>query len=286
VFAFYQLFSLAVFLCSFFVSPIFAIAIEKERFVTFLKEYDASQNKFGGKVAYALEKNCPDFAQFLLLGGENYGLYQTTYPFTGFISGMDNRNLLNRHLNQPLITAIRNGYTEVAILMIQMGGGNVEEYKIEVVPQGGEMEVGRKNAMIAAIEANNYDVVASLLASGFDVNTKTALNPPLKKYIPSYQDRNVYKTPLFQAIELQRLDIAELLLKYGADVEMVSRHTGSPLLKAVEDNFIEGVLLLSRYGANSLRHDNSALSPMDYAIQKNYFDIVDILFDAATNEIK
>ena len=254
-----------------FTSP--TLALEKDKFVLFIKEYNASQNKYSGKIAYAIENNQPDIAEFLLLRGESVGQYSETYPLDDNHPDK-NKNYSNIHMKHSLLTAIKKGYTEIAILMIQQGNQNAEEYRLEcdIAPySGSRREVKRKNAMFIAIEHNNDDVARALLSAGFDANARSTLVPT---------------TPLLFAIQHKNLKIAELLLRNGADVEMISKIPGlppifedSPLMKAVEDNFVEGVHLLLQYGADPLEHYNND-SPMDRAIQKGCFDIVDLLFNA------
>lgn len=286
------------FLCFFFTSSVFSL--EKERFVAFLKEYDAIGNKYNGKIVYAIENCYPDVAEFLILRGEEIISYQTTYS----ISAGDNKKIFGYYTKHPLITAIGKGYTNVAILLIQIGHWKAEEYRYEYhesVPSCKGYQVGRKNVMGAAIECHNYDVVLSLLIYGFDPNNSGPLNPIQSvfwgSFPPSFpDDRTFYSTPLLQAIESKKLNIAELLLKHGATVDKVSRSPckiednsfsfsinfyGSPLLKAVNDNFIEGVLLLLSYEANPLVYaDVVSMSPLELALKKGYSDIFDLLFDA------
>ena len=268
--------------------------MEKDRWVTFLKQYDSDQFKYYSKVSYAIENSYPDIAEYLILKGESYGQYPVSYLLPAEHLEKDKADPINFHFRHPLITAIRKGYTSIALLLIQTGDLKAEEYKIE-----NKVEIDRKNAMIAAVEENDRDVVLALLQAGFDVNNNSTLNPnPIGPGGQKYRDQSFYSTPLLHAIKLKKLDIAELLLQHGADVEKESSSEclfemlpyggkinffGSPLLKAVDEYFLEGISLLLRYGANPLQHVNNHPSPLDRAVQKGYEDIVDLLFNVMAN---
>lgn len=239
---------------SFFYSSI--SALEKDRLIDFLSEYDVTNKKCGGKIAYAIENCYPDVAEFLILNNENYFRYVDVYYFSDDL----NKKRPNFYYKHPLISAIMNGYTELAILMINLGDINSEEFKSEYYDALTNKQncVERKNAMRIAIDKNNYEVILSLLLAGFDVNVSNALNEPT---YPNRKDDSVYITPLVQAIAEKKLDIAKLLLNHGAEVEKASsssyffesssqtKFVGSPLLKAVDDNFMDGILLLLSWGS-------------------------------------
>lgn len=282
-----------------FYFSIFSIdALEKDKLVSFLKEYDASQEKYSGKIAFAIERKYPDVAEFLIQQGESINEYAIRYPLSFNPEEYKlSSDLQNVYIKHPLTTAIRNGYNDVAHLMIHLGIGNkAEEYKIEYKKQFGaaRVEIERKNAMYIAIEEgqDSYDIVLNLLENGFDVNTNKNISPLNKPYAKPgfeflYQCNSVYITPLLQAIAKKKLDICVLLLDHGAKVDMVSQSpyiyenngyrysfSGTPLLKAVDDDFIQGVLLLLSYGANP------SVDALERATQKDHLDIVDVLYDA------
>lgn len=102
-------------------------------------------------------------------------------------------------------------------------------------------------ALIAALNANDVDCLAKLLAAGEDPK------PPFK---PGYT-----YTPLDAAVGLLQnvgsgrvpisVDAVVLLLRYGADVNAWDEpHTTTPLLTAVTDNQTEALRLLLAVGAD------------------------------------
>lgn len=287
---------LFTYLLSLFFIPLHAL--QKERLILFLQEYNLSENKCNGKVAYAIENGFIDVAEFLLLKGESINRYNETYLCSDEVykRGLAS-HVRNTYIKHPLITAIRKNYKNLAILMIQMGVVNsAEELKLEYYNTYAQREIEHKNAMYVAIESDDsYEIVLGLLSAGFDPNTSQALT---KSGSTNYylQDHSIYTTPLLKAIEMKKLNIAELLLNYGADIEKTSgsysywrppgystNFYGTPLLKAVDDNFIEGVTFLLNYGANPISESFNAL---DLAIKKGYWDIVDILSSVAVRDKK
>lgn len=294
-----------LFIFTFLMITNLSFALEKDRLISFLQEYNASNEKYNGKVTYAIEKGYADVAEFLILKGESIEQYNERYPLS--FNPAEYKlasHLQNVYIKHPLITAIRKGHKAVALLLIQLGYGNkAEEYKIEYKKQfdASQEEIERKNAMYVAIEdcEDGYDIVLGLLMNDFDVNTNNNLNPLNKPHVKHgyeflYQFNYVYVTPILQAITVKNLDIAQLLLEYGADVEKFSsspyvyenhgyqyRFAGTPLQRAVNDNYLEGVVLLLSYGANPL---NGSPSPLDIAIQKGYLDIVDVLSNTVLSD--
>lgn len=102
--------------------------------------------------------------------------------------------------------------------------------------------------------------------------------------------RGTNTTPLKAALASKKLNVAQLLLDYNADVEYVGGYNGynvTPLFQAVDDNYIEGVQLLLSYGADPLKlpPGGSLNAPLELAMQKGYWDIVDLLLAAAIRSV-
>lgn len=134
----------------------------------------------------------------------------------------------------------------------------------------------RKNLIHIAIteSPSDYDSVAALASAGIDVNKSyyyRILAPPYHQY---------NSTPIFTAIDLNKLNIVKLLLDNNADIEIVFFNK-TPLYRAVENNNIECVALLLSYGADPLHVMQNKDSPLELAIKKEYWDIVELLLDAA-----
>lgn len=230
---------------------------------------------------YAIEKGYPDVAEFLILQGDPINNYrewwQTPVPKGG-------NDFYYKH---PLVTAIRKNYVNLVILIIQsiQDLSKAEEYKdiiIKDYPSFSRLIIGRKHALQIAIEESSasQDMVLALLLAGVDVNMQYTYR------IDTQPGPNKYFTPLKDALALQKLDIAQLLLDNNADVEYCGNYNITPLCMVVDDNYIEGVRLLLSYGADPLKRPpgGSLITPLELAMQKEYWDIVDLLLDAAVNE--
>lgn len=260
-------------------------AIEKDRLLTFLKEYDASSEKKNWsweKLPYAIENGYADVAEFLVLKGEPIKNYGELSQSVGL------KNVYDIYYRHPILTAIRKNYVSLAILMIQTikDISKVEEYKdIKIktsdYPSYNCLEVERKHAIEVAITEGSHDILHILLLAGVKVNMQYSYrvdNPPMW---PSK-----YFTPLKAAIALKKLDIAQLFLDHKADVEFCGSYYTTPLYAAVEDNYIDGVVLLLNYGANPLKPLSDGKTPLELAMQKGYWDIVDFLLDATVSDNK
>lgn len=268
----------------FLTSP--AHAIEKEKLKTFFIEYDASEEKrnwLWERLPFAIEKGYLDVAEFLILSGDPIEPYRERY-----ISSVirNNDNIYEKH---PLTTAIRKDYVDLSVLMIKIIGNmnNLCESKFIYFANSGMLELAeRKYPMQIAIEnsANSYNIVLALILAGVDVNmhyTYFIKSPP-----KSHSNLSpAYFTPLTSAIASKKLDLAELLLRYKADVDGKETYGMTPLGVAITDNYIEGVLFLLSHGADPLKKTSfSSSSPINLAIEKGYLDIVDLLLDAAVSK--
>lgn len=268
---------LIVFLTLNFSLVPFANAIDKESLKTFFVDYDSSIEKRDWnweRLPFAIEKGYIEVAEFLILKGDPIKNYRENLPTP------DVKNSHDYYFKHPLLTAIRNNYTNLSILIIQLSKdvSKLEEYKDLFLKIPKIRKIFEcKHALQLAIECpKSFEVVCALLVAGADVNmhyTCSFYNPPMES--------NKYFTPLKTAISLKKIDIIQLLLDYNVDVEFCGGHYISPLYMAVDDNYIEGVELLLSHGADPLKQVSSGLSPLELAMQKGYFDLVDLLLEAA-----
>ena len=79
------------------------------------------------------------------------------------------------------------------------------------------------------------------------------------------------------------LQIVEILIKYGADINLIHDPNPSPLNIAISGNKTNIALLLIDSGANIHHHHISGISPLMHAIQKNCTDIAIKLIDCGAN---
>lgn len=271
----FTLFFLALNFC--FAS--FINSIEKEKLISFFQEYDSSMEKKDQKwnrLTFAMEKGHFDIAEFLISKGEPINSY------VEFPNAFSKEYYFSKH---PLLTAIRNDEVNLALLMIQTINdvSKIEEFKRK---DHNNQFYEKKDVFQVAIEESSYsyDIVLALVVIGkANVNNQHHHHV----YISAYNHFSKYITPLHTAIAARKLDVVQLLLDHGADIEIIGEKGMKPLERAVNDNYIEGVKLLLDNGANPLAigaTGQDSLSPIELAMQKGYWDIVDLLLGAAVKE--
>lgn len=85
-------------------------------------------------------------------------------------------------------------------------------------------------------------------------------------------------TPLYYACKKNRTDVVDVLIEYGADVNLQNRSfKGTPLHIACEKGYIDLVYRLLNVGANPNIPDYYETKPIMYAARKNHLNIVKLL---------
>lgn len=259
-------------------------AIDAASLKAFFEEYNEREEKWWPRLAYAIEKGHVDIAEYLILKGDPVTIYfAESWPSPIGNDKFQNRDCYYKH---PFLTAISRGYVDLVILMMHNVSdlSKAEEYKRVFSRKYAEYHeytvLDRKNALIVAITESpkSFEIVDALLNYGLNVNEvfcygKYNANANSRDFIPFIDYTG--KTPLKAAVELKKLDVAELLLTHKADVEQLA-----PLYMAVEKNDLEGVVLLLNYGADPLKGDPS---PLDIAMKENRTQMVNVLLNAAIN---
>jgi hypothetical protein len=137
----------------------------------------------------------------------------------------------------------------------------VQEFLMEIgIPIDGKDATGRNPLHIAAIK-NRADLILPLISFGAAINGKT----------------NAYSTPLYYAAGYGRTEIAEILVRSGADIMAGS----SPLGVAASGGKTEIVQLLCDAGACADKNDLD--SPLYNAAINDHKEIVNILIKLGAN---
>ncbi|MFH1079795.1 MAG: ankyrin repeat domain-containing protein [Pseudomonadota bacterium] len=118
--------------------------------------------------------------------------------------------------------------------------------------------------LLGAATRGNTEVVRFLIENGADVNS-----------LPGHA------SPLFMAAYEGRREVAELLIAKGADVNVVVQSQsipgGTPLHAAVAKNHVDLVNLLLRNGANVNARQNNGTTPLEIALKNRNDTIATIL---------
>lgn len=106
--------------------------------------------------------------------------------------------------------------------------------------------------------SDDIEIIKKILISGDDISN----------LINNQNDKGI--TPLNNAITMNRNDIFDLLLEYGANVNMPNRHGTSPIMNACKQNIFRMVNILFTSNAElSIPDDNGYIN---YLLHVNYLD--------------
>lgn len=142
--------------------------------------------------------------------------------------------LVERELSEMLNIAVRQGKLDICRYLLDKQ----------------KMKLGtNQNFLILAVESGNNDLVSYLIDRGFPINLS---------------DR--YGNPLTYAIRNRRLDIVELLIQKGAEVNLHIPENGfTPLHFACESGSLEIVKFLVDHKADVFAKDNKGIYPIMYS---------------------
>ena len=124
--------------------------------------------------------------------------------------------------------------------------------------------------LIEVTKAGDLNTVSTLLAEGVNPNTVVNTN-----------------TALTFAARDGQLEIAEVLIAYGADVNWIDGEGVTPLILAVFKNHVEVVKLLLENGADPMIRDQWQRRAIDYALRRGESDeIVQLLRAVRSSQSK
>lgn len=282
----------------------------KNELNNFLQIYNASQEKLEGwsSVSYAIENEYDEIAEFLIKKGENFN----TYYNVKFKINEVQEDVYRKH---PFLTAIAQGKVSLVSLMANFGSScsydsenkmhidDPEESWAKYYDSNTYRDiVRRRRALQIAITdcPNPYEMVQILLDAGAIVKQWDSFQPHPKTECSKFM-------PLTYAILEKRLDIATLLIAYGAPVDDRNTYgSNNPsLFQAIRAGFLNGISLLLENGAKIekkhlweaiQRNDLNALSLLlgscndndidfgmiTYATTNGYYEIANLLMDIYT----
>ncbi|VUZ44566.1 unnamed protein product [Hymenolepis diminuta] len=157
-----------------------------------------------------------------------------------------NVNIPQDSFESPLTLAACGGHTELVTLLIGYEA-DIEEVNDE----------GYTPLMEAAREGHE-DTVAALLAAGADVNAKTD---------------ETQETALTLAACGGFIEICQMLLNAGADMEVGGNGCSTALMEAAQEGHVELVRRLLQQGANVLAMTTSGDTALHYAAENGHFKV-------------
>ena len=138
-----------------------------------------------------------------------------------------------------------------------------------LIDNGADIEIkdGRGyNALIESVKHGNLDIAAFLIDNEADVNTSIS---------------SIFYTALHFAVIKNRLDILELLIQAGANINASDKHGRTPLILAAEFGYADIIQILLDSGANILIKNNDGKNAKQVA-KKMYneacYNILDPLY--------
>ena len=186
------------------------------------------------------------------------------------------RRILNSQTVSHLIKAIETDEPKERITKLIDDATNLDamEYSLKYKSQ--------MTPLIAAIFANNYDIVELLINKGAKVNdeNKYGLTPLLASISNSNNEKEKenYKVSC---------NIVQLLIDKGATINALNRSGVNPIESAIHGSNIKIIDLLLNKGVNINDKNGSGNTPLHLAVYENNPDIVNFLIGkgADINEI-
>jgi len=224
----------------------------------------------------ALENSRKEVALFLLQEGAEVG------------NNPDGRGPLHFTQDKELVTIlvkkgadVKGDPCSLQGLPLRIAAGNMAGKEVirTLIENGAEVDARSKSqscptALHAATLSGNVDAMEVLLETGADMEAKT--------------DRTFGNaTTLHLAVEYSQLAAVNLLLEKGADVNALLTDGSTVLHSAtsVQAPKLEIVQLLVQYGANLETRDKDTLLPIHLAAYAGCADIVRFLFDCQSHEV-
>lgn len=156
-------------------------------------------------------------------------------------------NMPTDSFESPLTLAACGGHVDLAMLLLERGA-NIEEVNDE----------GYTPLMEASREGHE-EMAALLLSQGANINAQT---------------EETQETALTLACCGGFLEVAEYLLKHGADIELGA---STPLMEAAQEGHIELVRFLLDHGANVHAQTQTGDTALTYACENGHTDVAEVL---------
>lgn len=183
-----------------------------------------------------------------------------------------NQGLEEENGENPLLAAVMEGHQGVVESLMTHGaiaGPHVAAFRGEIpmlrtyLEQGGDVNAKRNGMPLLhlAVSVGSREAIALLLANHADLNLRNSINK---------------EPPLHRAVEKNHLEIVELLLDCGANIDCCSGR-GTPLHLAISRKHREIIELLVAKGADVNFQRSSVKSPLSRAAELGLLEVAEFL---------
>ena len=136
-----------------------------------------------------------------------------------------------------------------------------------LMPYFSNLGFGAGSRLMEAIQQERFEVARLMIEKGAGIHAVNEFN----------------QNPLLLSLEAGRMDLATMLIRAGANVNIKSKMTiSTPLRAAVEANNLEMVKLLLENDAQP-QHPDDRVPPFFYALANGHDDIARVLIEADTD---
>ncbi len=151
---------------------------------------------------------------------------------------------------------------------------------------GNPNAVGKGGYSLLREAVQKLDLAQSkdLLEKGADPNIRTSNSDQSLLFFPIFDmPTDYYKHP--RGDQITSLNMARLLMDYGADLEYKARYDVTPLMQAIHHDNIWMVKLFLERGADVNARDSDGRNTLFYALKGRFFrqEILKMLFDKGVN---
>ncbi|KAJ9597346.1 hypothetical protein L9F63_011786 [Diploptera punctata] len=167
-----------------------------------------------------------------------------------------------------------NGHVHPASEDVQPMHGHVHPASGDVQPSSKEAESGSKSDMECCVSKSLQNVMMTALKEGY-VNLVKFI---LKCGMSVRHELPGWRTMLHAAVEYGHLELVQLLVDKGADVNNTSNvYNATPLMLAAEHGYMKGAKLLVEHGASVNVRESRGLTALFFAAQNQNYEMVNFL---------
>lgn len=164
-----------------------------------------------------------------------------------------------------LRTIFRSFFVALTLCAVLSGCGEAIHAKVELLKHGILYSV--KNYQYA-IYNGKIDIVRLFIEAGMNVDANRG--------IPR-------ETPLLLAVDRNNIAICKLLIRHGANVNVITPTGLSPLIFASQEGYADIVALLIQSGAKVNMAESPNMTPLVIAAQNGHLDVVRLLVNAGAH---